>query len=135
MFNSADKFVGMNVKSVTTNILPIDLKTRAEAVKNVQRQTQSTTDRDADGKRQQDSETPQRHLKDEEFEEVLKRINALPGIKDSSLVVKAVQMDDHRVIYIEDLSGQIVRRLSEADLWSIYFSNGRMTGQLFDKAA
>jgi hypothetical protein len=125
----------MNVKSVTTNLLPIDAKTRAEAVKDVRRQTHSTADRDADGKRQQEQETPKRHLTEDEFDEVLKRINELPGIKDSHLVVKAVQMEDHRLIYIEDLSGQVVRRLSEADLWSIYFSSGRMTGQLFDKAA
>lgn len=127
----------MNIKGITNSILPVDLKARAEAVTEVRRQTtQNASDRDADGKQQQqDQQTPNRHLRDEEFEDVLKKIKALPGIKDSSLVVKIVMHADHRVIHIEDSDGQVVRRLSEADLWSLYFSNGRTTGQIFDKAA
>jgi hypothetical protein len=125
----------MNIKSVTSQILPNDQKVRTESVKDVRRQTQSSADRDANGKREQNSETPKRHLSQEEFEEVLQKIKALPGIKESSLVIKIVEMQDHRVIQIEDSQGQTVRRLSEADLWSMFFSNGRTTGQLFDKAA
>ena len=127
----------MNIKGVTNSILPVDIKARTEALAEVRRQTtQNAADRDADGKQQQQQqEAPNRHLRDEEFEEVLTKLKALPGIKDSSLTVKVVQHTDHRVIHIEDAEGQVVRRLSEADLWTLYFSNGRTTGQIFDKAA
>lgn len=125
----------MNIKGITTNILPADLRTKAEAVKDVRRQTQNATDRDADGRQQQQGETPKRHLADSEFQEVLRKLEALPGVRDNNLSIQVVTQDDHRVIFIEDAAGNVVRRLSEADLWTLYFSSGRTTGQLFDKAA
>ncbi len=126
----------MNLKSLSSSITPVDITTRADAAADVRRSSaQSSADRDADGRQSRDDQKPKRPLTDDEFNEILAKIKELPGIKASNLTVKVVELHNEKWIHIEDASGQVVRRLSQSDLWSFYFSSGRTTGQLFDKAA
>jgi uncharacterized FlaG/YvyC family protein len=121
----------MNIKSVMPNpISPIEPKKRVEA----NARTQGATDRDADGRQQQAEQDAKRHLNDQELAEAIKAIEESPGLKSNNLTVKVDTNDDCRVIYIVDVKGEIVRRLSEAQLWAASRDKDRATGKILDKA-
>lgn len=121
----------MNIKNVSTiPILPVDPKQRVEG--NVR--AAGTTDRDADGRRQQQEPENKRHLTQQEFDDAMKALEAMPGLKSNNLTLKVEIQDDHRVVFIIDPQGKIVRRLSESQLWSATRDKDRQTGKILDKA-
>lgn len=121
----------MNIKSVVTNpIIPVDSKQKIE--KNAR--AQSSTDRDADGRRDQGQNEQNRHLSQQEFDDALKTLENLPGLKSNRLTIKVEAHEDHRVVLIVAPDGKIVRRLSENQLWSATRDHDRKTGTILDKA-
>jgi hypothetical protein len=121
----------MNIKNVSaTPILPLDPKNRVEG----NARTKGSADRDADGKREQKERELKRHLTQQEFDDCLKALEELPGLKANNLTIKVETQEDHRVILIVDPSGKIVRRLSEAQLWSSTRDRDKQTGRILDKA-
>jgi hypothetical protein len=121
----------MNIKGVNTSpILPIDQKQKVEG----KTRAQSSADRDADGRRQQQEPEQKRHLNPQEFDDALKVLEAFPGLKANNLRIKVEVKDDCRVILILDPLGKVVRRLSEQQLWSATRDKDRQTGAILDKA-
>ena len=121
----------MNIKNVhTAPILPLDPKPRVQG----RVRTESSTDRDANGRREQDESESKRHLSQQEFDDALKALEAHPGLKANNLTIKVEQHEDHRVIMILDPQGGIVRRLSESQLWLATRDKDRQTGKILDKA-
>jgi hypothetical protein len=121
----------MNIKSVLPSpIAPIEPKKRVEA----NPRTQASTDRDADGRQQQKEQEINRHLSEQEFSDALKALQENPGLKANSLTVRVEVKDDCRVIYICAPNGDIIRRLSEAQLWASTRDKDRATGKILDKA-
>ena len=121
----------MNIKGVNVNnVLPIEPKQRVEG----STRAKASADRDADGKREQTGEEPKRHLNQQEFDEALKILEDLPGLKANNLTIKVEQHEDHRVILVLDPQGGIVRRLSESQLWLATRDKDRQTGKILDKA-
>jgi hypothetical protein len=121
----------MNIKSVITNpILPVDPKNKVEG----KVRAQSSTDRDADGRREGKQEELKRHLTQQEFDDALKVLGDHPGLKANDLIIKVEVESDTRVIFILDREGKIVRRLSESQLWSATRDKDRQTGRILDKA-
>lgn len=96
--------------------------------------SQNTGDRDADGRRQHAEQEIKRHLTQQEFDDALKALGEHPGLKANNLSIKVEQKDDARVILIVDPAGQVVRRLSESQLWSASLAKDRPTGRILDKA-
>lgn len=121
----------MNIKTVTTNpMMPVDPKPKVEG----KARAQSSTDRDANGRRDQPEPEIKRHLSEQEFDEALKVLADHPGLKANDLVIKVEVQEDHRVVLILDPDGKIVRRLSESQLWSATRDKDRQTGRILDKA-
>ncbi len=121
----------MNIKNVSTSsVLPLDPKPRVEG--NVR--AKGSTDRDADGKREQDEPELKRHLNQQEFDEALKALEDFPGLKANNLEIKVESHADHRIILIVDRQGKIVRRLSESQLWLATRDRDKQTGRILDKA-
>ncbi|MGZ3723361.1 MAG: hypothetical protein ACXVA9_10545 [Bdellovibrionales bacterium] len=121
----------MNIKSVLPSpISPIEPKKRVDG----NARTQASTDRDADGRQQQAEQELKRHLSDEELADAIRAIEASPGLKANNLSVRVDVQEDRRVIYIVDSKGEIVRRLSEAQLWATSRDKDRATGKILDKA-
>ena len=121
----------MNIKSVISFPIPaVDPKQRIDG----RTRTQASTDRDANGQREQAEPEIKRHLSDEEFNDAIKVLEATPGLKANNLSVKVEMKDDCRVILIVDPTGQVVRRLSENQLWSATRDKDRQTGNFLDKA-
>ncbi|MGE0763294.1 MAG: hypothetical protein AB7N80_08450 [Bdellovibrionales bacterium] len=122
----------MNVKSLTPNLSALDPRLRTEAKDNVR--LQNSGDRDADGRRQQNEPEHKRHLNESEFETALETLKKNAAVTAHNLQIRVEQHEDHRVIFIEDRAGQVIRRLSEADLWLVTRENDRPTGKILDKA-
>lgn len=121
----------MNIKGVTVNnVLPIEPKQRVEG----NARAKASADRDADGKREQAGEDAKRHLTQQEFDESIKALEELPGLKANNLSIKVETKEDCRTILIVDASGKVVRRLSESQLWSATRDRDKQTGRILDKA-
>ena len=121
----------MNIKTVANNpILPIDQKPRIEG----NPKTQASTERDANGRQEKGGEEPKRHLSQQEFDDAIKVLEETPGLKSNNLTLKVITKEDHRVIEILDGTGQVVRRLSEAQLWTATRDKDKHTGKILDKA-
>ena len=121
----------MNIKSVApAPILPIDPKKKID----VNARTQASGDRDANGRQPANEQELKRHLTQEEFDEALKILEDLPGLKANNLSLKVEIKEDCRVVNLVDSTGQIVRRLSENQLWAATRDKDRKTGKLLDKA-
>jgi hypothetical protein len=122
----------MNIKSVISNpVLPVDPKNRIEGGV----RTKSSTERDANGKREQAEGEVKKKLNDSEFEEAFKVLKGMPGLKSNDLSLRVeVGADGMRIVYIEDLNGKVIRRLTESQLWLATRDKDRQTGAILDKA-
>lgn len=121
----------MNIKSISPNpVVPLDSKQRISG----EVRTQSSTERDANGRQEHAEQEQKRHLTQQEFDDAMKTLSEHPGLKSNSLVIKVESHEDHRVILIVDSNGQIVRRLSENQLWLATRDKDRRTGRILDKA-
>ena len=121
----------MNIKSLTPSpILPVDPKQRVEG----NARAKASTDRDGNGRQEQKEEESKRHLTQQEFDEAIKALEQTPGLKSNNLSIKVEVDGDHRVVTIVAPDGQIVRRLSESQLWSATRDKDRQTGKFLDKA-
>lgn len=121
----------MNIKNVVTGpLLPIDPKNRVESGV----RTKGSAERDANGKRESSADEGKRQLTDQEFEEALKALKDLPGLKANDLSVRIEVSETGRTIFIEDLNGKVIRRLSEGQLWLATRDKDKQTGTILDKA-
>jgi hypothetical protein len=122
----------MNIKNVVSNpVLPVDPKNRVEGGV----RTKGSTDRDANGKREQAEGESKKKLSDSEFEEAFAILTSMPGLKSNDLSLRVeVAADAMRTVYIEDLNGRVIRRLTEAQLWLATRDKDRQTGTILDKA-
>ena len=121
----------MNIKSIGVNtVVAPDPKARVDGGV----RTQGSTDRDANGKQEGEQKEEKRHLSDPEFEEALRILKDLPGLKASDLRVTVDRENDVRIILIKDYQGKVVRRFTEAQLWLATRDKDRQTGTILDKA-
>lgn len=121
----------MNIKGVNTSpIVPIEPKKKVEG----NTRMRNATDRDGNGRREDAEQQQNRHLSQQEFDEALKLLENMPGLKANHLTIKVETQEDCRIILILDPGGKIVRRLSEAQLWAATRDKDRQTGRILDKA-
>ncbi|MBX3021087.1 MAG: hypothetical protein KF799_05365 [Bdellovibrionales bacterium] len=121
----------MNIKGLNnfTPVSGLDSKQRVEGAR-----TQNTGDRDGNGRREQAEPELKRHLGQQEFDDCIKALGEMPGLKANNLSIKVEVESDVRIVLIIDPTGKIVRRLSEAQLWSATRDKDRQTGKILDKA-
>lgn len=123
----------MNIRSVSPQIiLPTEPKSKTEG--NADVKPQESTERDGDGRQHQGEQELKRHLTDEELTEAMEKLRQLPGVKNNNLRVRLVEEEGIKKILLEDPSGKIIRRMSEAQLWSSVQYLDKSTGQLLNKA-
>lgn len=121
----------MNIKGFFVN--PIPLPTATEKISD-KLKMQESADRDADGRRQPEEEETKRHLTDEEFQSALGSLEKHPGLVANNLTIKIEENGDQKIVLIVDSQGNVVRRLSESQLWSAIQALDRKTGTILDKA-
>jgi hypothetical protein len=121
----------MNIKGLNASpIAPVEPKKRVDG----NSRTQNATDRDGNGRKEQGEPELNRHLSQQEFDDALKALGEMPGLKANNLTIKVETKEDCRTILILDPTGKVVRRLSEAQLWSATRDKDRQTGRILDKA-
>lgn len=121
----------MNIKGFFVNPLP---QSKATEKVSGQLKMQESADRDADGRRQPQEEETKQHLSDEEFKHALESLEKHPGLIANNLTIKVEENGDQKVVFIEDSQGNVVRRLSERQLWSAIQALDRKSGSILDKA-
>lgn len=127
------KSKAMDVKGLVRNIIPLAPQAAKEARKSVK--TDNATDRDPNGQSSQGGDQgPRRQFTQEELEEAVKRIEALPGFKDNGLRARLAQAEGVSVVYIEDAFGKVVRRIPEAELGALTAAQDKKSGHLLNKA-
>lgn len=97
---------------------------------------------DASGERDTDlgkgeEEATHHKMTDEEAQEVLNHLKEIDGVKGNNLQVRMEKANDHYVVYIEEISGKVVRRIIESEMWFIYQkqkSGDGKKGQIINKA-
>lgn len=123
----------MNIRSVNPQFNAINAVEPRRVEGEVK--TQHSTDRDANGRQEQGTQEQKRHLTQDEFDQCLKALENLPGLQSNGLSIRHEEIDDHRIVFIEDKDGKIIRRFSESDLWLVTRNLEKSTGHIFDKAA
>ncbi len=129
----------MDVKQAARNILPLALGKVSEAKlrEATTSEAHTASDRDANGQSQRDQPAPRRNLSEEELQEAIKILEALPGVKDNDLKFKLTRSEDGvPVVHVEDRNGKIVRRIPETELSLLKARSGdqKSTGNLLNKA-
>lgn len=122
----------MNIKGLNPNILPIDSRLKTDKANNVK--MHESHDRDADGRRERPEEEAKRHLSEDEWSQCLSKLESLSGIKNNGLSVRVETKNNIRLVFIEDPSGVVIRRMSEAELWRATRDLDIPKGKILDKA-
>ncbi len=117
----------MNIKSVTGPLIPQDLK-KVESRARDTSADRDPTPQNGDGK--QDNHK----MSDDELENALNFLKNLKGVKDNNLHLRVEKNDGTIVVFIEDISGKVIRRIPENDLWHLTRDAEKSKGNLFDKA-
>jgi uncharacterized FlaG/YvyC family protein len=124
----------MNIKNVLNSVVNI-------AGVNKPKLDHKTT-LDASGERDTDlgrgeEESTQHKMTEEEAKEVLNHLRELDGVKGNNLQVRMEKTEDRYVVYVQEVSGKIVRRIPESEMWFIYQkqkSGDGKKGQFINKA-
>ncbi len=128
----------MDIKSLVRSVIPFTSTAQAAQAKR-RAEAASTTDRDANGKQEQGGEQQRRNLTAAELQEVIQYLEGLQGVKDNNLRVRLENHNQINVIYVEDMAGNIVRRIPEADLAAILKNQRQVepkkSGNLLNRSA
>lgn len=122
----------MNIKSILPFIPGLASRAKLEAKQQVA--SHETGDREPNGKQERGDGHPQRPLTPEEVAKAVDILKELSGVKASSLNLRVVTKDACFVVLVEGPSGEVVRRLTELDLWHVLKNQEKKTGHILDKA-
>ncbi len=118
----------MNIRGVSNLI-------QTEAIKKKDKSTeQASPDRDPESGGQGEGEHQSRHFTDEELDKIIENIKAHPSIQKSDLLIRIDKSSGIPVVFIEDASGAVVRRIAGSDLASFAQDKDESKGQLLNKA-
>lgn len=120
----------MDIKSVLRSSWPFNVN----SVQKVDRKTTNeTTDREGNGQSQQ-KEPERRKLSDKEVTELVAYLESLDGVKNNNLKVRLAVNEGVRVIFIEDPSGKVVRRIPDSEFALVSKTKEQKSGNLLNKA-
>jgi uncharacterized FlaG/YvyC family protein len=121
----------MNIKGIVGNLIPIEF-----AKRNL-RKTENHPDRDAQQGGQGGGEPPKHHkFTEEELKAALQMLKELPGIKQNNLQFRVERNNDRIIVFVEDPTGKVIRRIPDLELWSMYSrkQNDSARGNLLNKS-
>lgn len=124
----------MNVKTIIGNAAN-DIRPAKQAERAIK--SDITHDRDANGQ-QAFSGNQQQHrepMSDEQLEVFLERLRDLPGVKEHHWKIEVEKSPTGLFVLVKDNLGAVIRRIPEADLWSLEADAERANGHLLKKTA
>ncbi len=122
----------MDIKSVLRSSWPFNVQAAPKVDKRAV--TAEAGDRDGNGQSQKEEEKTKRNLSPDEMKEAIAYLEGLDGVKLNNLKVKLVVADGVSVVYIEDQSGKVVRRIPAAELSLLTKNRQKKSGHLLNKA-
>lgn len=125
----------MNIKGLLgSQVIP-----SVRAAEKVDRTIQSDMAHDRDANGQQafgDGKQERGPMSDEQLEQALEHLRQLPAVKEHRWTVQLVTAGDlKRFVEVKDNLGTLIRRIPEADLWTLNLDDQIPKGQLFKKTA
>ncbi|WP_413576998.1 hypothetical protein ACLVWU_02555 [Bdellovibrio sp. HCB290] len=124
----------MNIKGLIPNIQPSDVK----AVDRTGRAIQSDMahDRDANGQEsyQQQQQNQKPPMSEEQLEASMEHLRKLSAFKEHRWTVELDIAEDGKFVLVKDNLGTLIRRIPEAELWTLP-SDDSPRGQLLKRSA
>lgn len=130
----ADKCIAMNIKGLIPNINAPEVKAVDRAGRAIQ--SDSAHDRDANGQEsyQQQQQEQKPPMTEEQLETSMQHLRALPAFKEHRWSVELVNEDGARFVLVKDNLGTLIRRIPEAELWTLP-TDDSPRGQLLKRSA
>lgn len=121
----------MDIKGVFRQVIPFSTAKTEEA----KAKSKLDADNDKEGNGQSaGEEQKRRQLSPEQLEEAIQYLEGLPGVKDNNLTVRKETKDGITIVYVEDRSGKIVRRIPESELAALTANREKKSGHLLNRA-
>ncbi|MEQ1722180.1 MAG: hypothetical protein ABL930_03330 [Pseudobdellovibrio sp.] len=99
--------------------------------------TDNTADRDANGQQFYQKEKKKEKMTQEQFDKAVALLREKHFVKDMNWVVLATSEGDIKFAWVQDRSGQSIRKIIEFDLWEVFddVKSEETKGQLLKKTA
>lgn len=125
----------MDIKNALNAVLPLALRPKEKVDKELK--SDSTTDRDGNGQMPFGGGGQEQHgpMSDEQMKRALEHLRSLAAVKEHNLTVELVENEGKRMVLIKEPDGKLVRRIMEAELWTLQAVSGSDKGQLLRKMA
>jgi uncharacterized FlaG/YvyC family protein len=129
----------MDIKNALNAILPLNLRAKTGTDRALK--AGNSTDRDANGQASYEQQQKQEHrepMSEEQLKKALQHLRDFPAVKEHNLTVELVEQDGRRFVYLKEPDGKILRRIHEAELWTLPVmteSDPNKKGQLLRRTA
>jgi hypothetical protein len=126
----------MNIKNLIGNAVPVAPAKEAAAVDR-QIKTDITHDRDPQGQQYQQQQRKKERMTPEQFEKAVSLLREKHFVKDMNWVVSTLEENGLKFAWVQDSSGQTIRKISELDMWEMFddVTHAETKGQLLKKTA
>lgn len=96
-----------------------------------------TRDRDPNGQQTFDDSGQKERgpMSDEQLQKALEHLRDLPAVKEHRWTVELSTEQEKRFVVIKDNLGNLIRKIPEAELWSLNIDDPAPKGQLLKKTA
>lgn len=124
----------MNIKSVLPNTVISPVKT----VDKVDRMIKSDIAHDRDGNGQQTYDQNKKHhepMTEDQIKMALEHLKNLPFVKEHKWVIQLLLENEKRYVLVLGNLGEVIRKIPEADLWTLPLDLEDKKGQLLKKTA
>jgi hypothetical protein len=125
----------MDIRNVLKPVLPANITGVGKTERAIK--SDSTTDRDGNGQMAGGGEQQKHHdpMDDEQFEKALEFLRSTSAVKENNLVVEKAVAEGKKVALIKDGTGKVIRRIMEAELWTLQSVKTDSRGQILSKTA
>lgn len=126
----------MNIKGFISNIIPNNDVRNVDSIGKTIK-SDSTHDRDANGQEtysQQNQEEHRPPMTDEQLEKAMEHLRKLSATKEHKWTIELETQGDLRCVLVKDNLGNVIRRIPEADLWTLP-TDDSPRGQLLKRSA
>jgi len=125
----------MDIKNALNQVIPIGVRTKGPVQKSIK--SESTTDRDANGQQAFGDQQEQHRepMTEEQLKAALEHLQGLAAVKDHGLSVELIEQSGKKFVLLKEASGKVIRRIHEAELWTLQVMHDEKKGQILNKSA
>ena len=124
----------MNIKGLIGNIPATSVRPTERIERTIK--SDSTNDRDANGQQTFDQkEKDQSPMSEEQLLQAIAHLRNLPFVKEHNWSIELLQDNDKKFVIVKDLTGIMIRKIPENELWTLPLDFNDLKGQLLRKTA